>query len=133
MFQSARSGSLLLTAANLAQIANDQSTTTAQGERLSNRDQNIKYYLEHADQNDLLLTLPNRDFNKKIVDPDSVSIASSMHFTVVNVNARPPVKPRSFCRKHQLTILVVTMSVLFTIGILCAIVFLECELTIFAI
>lgn len=118
--QSARSGSLLLTAANLAQIANEQSIT---GEQLSNRDQNIKYYLEHTDHNDLL-SLPNRDFNKKI-DPDSVSIASSMHFTVVNVNARPPVKPRSFCRKHQLTILVVTMSVLFTIGILCAIVFLE--------
>lgn len=120
--QSARSGSLLLTAANLAQIANEQST---QGERLSNRDQNIKYYLEHTDHNDLL-SLPNTEFNKKI-DPDSVSIASSMHFTVVNVNARPPVKPRSFCRKHQLTILVVTMSILFMIGILCAIVFLECK------
>lgn len=119
-FQSARSGSLLLTAANLAQIADEQSVP---GERLSNRDQNIKYYLEHTDHNDLL-PLPNRDFNKKI-DPDSVSIASSMHFTVVNVNARPPAKPRSFCRKHQLTILVVTMSALFMIGILCAIVFLE--------
>lgn len=119
--QSARSGSLLLTAANLAQISRDQSTTT---DPLSNKDQNIKYYLERTDP-DVLLSLPNGDLKKN--DPDNVSIASSMHFTVVNVNTRPPVKPRSFCRKHQLTILVVTMSALFTLGIVCAIVFLESE------
>lgn len=50
-----------------------------------------------------------------------------MHFTVVNVNTRTQTKSRSFCRKHQLTILVVSMSVIFTLGILAAVWCLECK------
>lgn len=61
----------------------------------------------------------------KSQDLDSVSIASSMHFTVVNVNHRPKVKSRSCCSKHQLTVLVITMSVIFLIGIITAIFFIE--------
>lgn len=119
MFQSARSGSLLLTAANLAQIHQQDNND----ELISARSQNIQYYLDQqTDKNDLL-TLPLG--NRKLIDGDNVSVASSMHFTVVNVDTRPQVAKRSFCRKHQLTILILTMSALFTIGILTAILLLE--------
>ncbi|KAJ8918495.1 hypothetical protein NQ315_008193 [Exocentrus adspersus] len=116
--QSAKSGSLLLTAANLAQIHHQGSTENA----TSIRNQNIQYYLEQTSSNDLL-ALPTNDTKKP--EPDNVSIASSMHFTVVNVNTRQKPPQRSFCRKHQLTILVLSMSALFTIGIMAAIFLLE--------
>ncbi|XP_045472753.1 uncharacterized protein LOC123679289 isoform X1 [Harmonia axyridis] len=113
---SARSGSLLLTAANLAQVQKAELTKEAGN---STRDQNIQYYLDQFPQNE---NFPGLVPKKQ--DPDSASLASSTHFTVVNIHTRPP-KPRSFCRKHQLTVLVVTMSTLFTIGIMAAIWFLE--------
>lgn len=123
--QSAKSGSQLLTAANLAHI--NQSVP-------STRDQNIQYYLQTSangsinNDSDYFNNLLYNELKKNIIkkDPDSASIASSMHFTVVNMNTtRPPTSKRSFCRKHQLTILVMTMSALFTIGILTAIFLLE--------
>ncbi|XP_044267147.1 uncharacterized protein LOC123012962 [Tribolium madens] len=113
--QSARSGSLLLTAANLAQIQNENADKNT-------RQQNIQYYLEQTNNKDHI-ALPVNDLKKP--DPDAVSVASSMHFTVVNMNTKPVVRQRSFCRKHQLTILVLTMSALFTIGIMAAIFLLE--------
>ncbi|XP_017773182.1 PREDICTED: uncharacterized protein LOC108560234 [Nicrophorus vespilloides] len=113
--QSARSGSLLLTAANLAQIHKDST------KELTTRDDNIKYFLESSNSNPLSIPITE----KKTSDPDSVSIASSMHFTVVNVHTRPTVKKRSFCKKHQLTILVVSMSAIFTFAIIMAIFALE--------
>ncbi|KAJ3633352.1 hypothetical protein MTP99_010306 [Tenebrio molitor] len=116
--QSARSGSLLLTAANLAQIQNEDSPD----DTALTRQQNIQYYLQQTNNNDHL-SLPGNDLKKP--DPDAVSVASSMHFTVVNMNTRPVVRQRSFCRKHQLTILVLSMSALFLLGILAAIFFLE--------
>ncbi|KRT82275.1 hypothetical protein AMK59_4686, partial [Oryctes borbonicus] len=111
--QSAKSGSLLLTAANLAQIHADsvEKETTCK-----TKEENLRYYLEKAGQSNPLFSLSSENIKKP--DPDTVSVASSMHFTVVNVDTRPSVRPRSFCRKHQLTVLVVTMSALFTIGIL---------------
>ncbi|XP_060516988.1 uncharacterized protein LOC132696265, partial [Cylas formicarius] len=116
--QSVRSGSLLLTATNLAQIHQNQQEAD---NSLSTRDQNIQYYLEQSNRdNDLLAALP-----KKNPEPDNASIASSMHFTVVNVNTRQKQPKRSCCRRHQLTILVMTMSALFTVGILTAIFLLE--------
>ncbi|XP_050302639.1 uncharacterized protein LOC126740593 isoform X2 [Anthonomus grandis grandis] len=119
--QSARSGSLLLTAANLAQIHQDNNVHTSPSS--NTRDLNIQYYLERTNQdNELIASLPK---SVKQPEQDNVSIASSMHFTVVNVNSRPKVLKRSCCRKHQLTILVVSMSVLFTIGILMAVYLLE--------
>lgn len=112
--------SLLLTAANLAQIhANSVEKETT----CKTKEENLRYYLEQTGQSNPLFSLSSENIKKP--DPDTVSVASSMHFTVVNVDTRPPVKPRSFCRKHQLTVLVVTMSALFTIGILAAIVLLE--------
>lgn len=122
--QSARSGSLLLTAANLAQIHQQDSNDI---NVISTRNQNIQYYLDQQTNKNDLLALPLAN-NIKVVnehEDDNVSVASSMHFTVVNVNTRPQVAKRSFCRKHQLTILVLTMSALFTIGILTAILLLE--------
>ncbi|KAK9688146.1 hypothetical protein QE152_g35750 [Popillia japonica] len=134
--QSAKSGSLLLTAANLAQIhaenVQKETTCTTKEENLRyyleqtgqrTKEENLRYYLEQTGQSNPLFSLSSENIKKP--DPDTVSVASSMHFTVVNVDTRPPVKPRSFCRKHQLTVLVVTMSALFTIGILAAIVLLE--------
>ncbi|KAL1514157.1 hypothetical protein ABEB36_003463 [Hypothenemus hampei] len=121
--QSARSGSLLLTAANLAKI-HHQEDKEVEWRAMSTRDLNIQYYLDKTNKdNQLIAALPKQC---KQPEPDNVSIASSMHFTVVNVNSRPSRVPkRSFCRKHQLTILVLSMSVLFTIGILVAIFVLE--------
>ncbi|CAH1130515.1 unnamed protein product [Ceutorhynchus assimilis] len=124
--QSARSGSLLLTAANLAQIHQEtrEVKDSSSADAMTTRDLNIQYYLENNDKhNDLIASLPKTN---KQPEPDNVSIASSMHFTVVNVNSRPHRVPkRSFCRKHQLTILVLSMSALFTIGILAAVYVLE--------
>jgi hypothetical protein len=60
----------------------------------------------------------------KAKDFDQVSIASSTHFTVVNGFGRSNIKPKSnsICRQgRQITILIVTMSVLFMIGIIAAI------------
>lgn len=116
--QSVKSGSLLLTAANLAKIHKQESTKSL----VSNRDNNLQYYLQQVNSNQYL-SIPTTNLKK--VDPDNASVASSMHFTVVNVNTRTQTKSRSFCRKHQLTILVVSMSVIFTLGILAAVWCLE--------
>lgn len=123
-FQSARSGSLLLTAANLAQIHQEQQDDKV--DPTSIRNQNIQYYLQQTNQQDLI-SLPVGE--RKTIEPDNVSVASSMHFTVVNVNTSRKVPQRGFCRKHQLTILVVTMSFLFTVGIMTAILLLESKYT----
>ncbi|XP_066155658.1 uncharacterized protein [Euwallacea fornicatus] len=118
--QSARSGSLLLTAANLAQIH----PQNPEDEAISTRDLNIQYYLEKTNKdNEFIAALPK---TRQGPEPDNVSVASSMHFTVINVNSRPSKVPkRSFCRKHQLTILVLSMSALFMVGILVAIYVME--------
>lgn len=110
----------MLTAANLAQIHPQIPEDGA----ISTRDLNIQYYLEKSNKdNAIIAALPK---TCKQPEPDNVSIASSMHFTVVNVNSRPSRVPkRSFCRKHQLTILVLSMSALFTIGIIAAIYVME--------
>lgn len=120
--QSTKSGTLLLTAANLAQI---QDIT-------SQRETNLQLYLQqtspvptHGSAVIPAFHVFPKVSEKSSQDLDSVSIASSMHFTVVNVNQRPKNKQRSCCSKHQLTILVITMSVLFLVGIISAIFFIE--------
>lgn len=64
---------------------------------------------------------------KKTKDFDSVSVASSTHFTVVNGIGRQPKMPKSgLCdRGHQITVLIVTMSAVFMIGIVAAVYFME--------
>ncbi|XP_031344427.1 uncharacterized protein LOC116171618 isoform X2 [Photinus pyralis] len=112
--QSIKSGSLLLTAANLAKVHKHE---TKHG---TNRDSNLQYYLQQVNKDTLSIPMPT-----KKQDTDTDSNASSMHFTVVNVNTKPQMKSRSFCRKHQLSILIITMSILFTVGVLVAILCLE--------
>jgi hypothetical protein len=59
-------------------------------------------------------------YRTKAKDTDQMSIASSTHFTLINGCGRANLKSQnSFCRHgRQITILVVTMTTLFTIGIL---------------
>lgn len=62
---------------------------------------------------------------------DTTSIASSTHFTVVNgyTKHRPDKGPRSCCcdHSHQITVLVISMTILFSACILAAICFVESE------
>jgi len=83
-----------------------------------------------AHENHLVLNITNTASEHdaigqhKAKDLDQVSIASSTHFTVVNGFGRSNVKPKSnsICRQgRQITILIVTMSVFFMIGIIGAI------------
>ncbi|XP_063977930.1 uncharacterized protein LOC135162911 [Diachasmimorpha longicaudata] len=57
---------------------------------------------------------------------DSVSVASSTHFTVVNGLGRPTaVCKKSWCARHQLTVLVCTMSFLFMVGLFAGVLWME--------
>jgi hypothetical protein len=87
LFQSGASGSLLLTAANLAALRYE----------------------------------PTRK------SPETQSMASSTHFTVVNVMTRIKTQPLSTCccQSHQLTTLVFTMSSIFLVAIIMAVIYLE--------
>uniref|UniRef100_A0A182JU51 Uncharacterized protein n=1 Tax=Anopheles christyi TaxID=43041 RepID=A0A182JU51_9DIPT len=61
-------------------------------------------------------------------DPDSVSVASSTHFTMVNGIGGPQrVIKTGICSSggHQITILIITMSIIFMIGICSAVFLLE--------
>lgn len=71
--------------------------------------------------------------NKNTKDIDTISMASSTHFTVVNGMGGPQkLQNNGLCsRGHQITVLIVTMSVIFMIGISAAVFFLECKLHIF--
>ncbi|CAO1403611.1 unnamed protein product [Diamesa hyperborea] len=77
----------------------------------------------------LLLNMTAINANReKAKDFDQLSIASSTHFTVVNGFGRSNInrKSNSICRDgRQITILIVTMSVLFMAGIIGAIYFME--------
>ena len=61
--------------------------------------------------------------------PDAGSVASSTHFTVVNgfTKHRPSKEPKSCCcdHSHQITVLVISMTILFSACILAAICFVE--------
>ncbi|XP_044013601.1 uncharacterized protein LOC122855956 [Aphidius gifuensis] len=88
---SAASGTLLLTAANLASLAAMHPPT---------------------------ITAPK--------SMDNVSVASSTHFTVVNGLGRPTtVYKKSWCARHQVTVLVCTMSFLFMVGLIVGVVYME--------
>lgn len=60
---------------------------------------------------------------------DGASVASSTHFTVVNgfTKQRPGKEPKSCCcdHSHQITVLVISMTILFSACILAAICFVE--------
>lgn len=73
--------------------------------------------------------LPSFHRSAKTKDPDSVSVASSTHFTMINGVGGPQRLPKGgMCsRGHQITILIVTMSIVFMVGICAAVFFLESE------
>ncbi|XP_066586452.1 uncharacterized protein [Prorops nasuta] len=92
---SAASGTLLLTAANLANLAVMHPPT---------------------------VTVPKQ--------VDTVSVASSTHFTVVNGLGRPsPVYRKSWCARNRLTVLVCTMCFLFMVGLFIGILYMEMSRT----
>lgn len=79
-------------------------------------------------QNHLVLNITSNRNENDAKDFDQVSIASSTHFTIVNGVGRANIKPKSnsLCRQgRQLTILIMTMSILFMIGIIGAIYLME--------
>ena len=79
-------------------------------------------------QNHLVLNITNNHNENDAKDFDQVSIASSTHFTIVNGVGRANIKPKSnsLCRQgRQITILIMTMSILFMIGIIGAIYLME--------
>lgn len=71
--------------------------------------------------------------NQRKDNEDTESVASSTHFTVVNGFTRHGKNIKSdsqmWCCKssHQITVLIVTMTVLFTAGLLAAICYVESE------
>ncbi|XP_053675411.1 uncharacterized protein LOC128725676 [Anopheles nili] len=71
------------------------------------------------------LVSPFRSLKGK--DPDTVSVASSTHFTMVNGIGGPQrvIKTGICSSGHQITILIVTMSIIFMIGICSAVFLLE--------
>lgn len=72
---------------------------------------------------------PNLIHANKTKDLDTISIASSTHFTVVNGMGGPQRKIKNgLCsRGHQITVLILSMSFVFLIGIVGAVWFLECK------
>lgn len=149
LFQSAKSGSLLLTVANLAKIDQEQlKIAKTHANKINHHDQhaiNLQYYLEQ--QNQKIHNIPVNDSNvitssttinplntttinnnKSTKDIDTLSIASSTHFTVVNGLDRYRNKisqNNSCCRKHKLTVLTLTMSSIFMFGIIVAVYLFE--------
>ncbi|XP_055627723.1 uncharacterized protein LOC129769457 isoform X2 [Toxorhynchites rutilus septentrionalis] len=81
----------------------------------------------HQQQQQQLQQDQQQTKSTKTKDPDSVSVASSTHFTMINGVGGPQRLPKSgICsRGHQITILIVTMSFVFMIGICAAVFFLE--------
>ena len=119
-FQSVRSGSLLLTAANLAKINKENKS--------SQHVVNLQYYLDQQQRVDGTTTEKRDALGLRPPQTDdAVSIASSTHFTVVNGARQRACKKRSCCHKHKLTVLVVTMSTLFMLGIIVAVYLFESE------
>ncbi|XP_004931901.1 uncharacterized protein LOC101746542 [Bombyx mori] len=133
---SVSSGSLLLSAAHLARMSGRSSNTEELGPYHSKfGGYERKYALPEA-----VVAIPEEphDHNESIWsgvktecsrDQDATSIASSTHFTVVNGYTKqcPNKENKSCCcnHSHQITVLVITMTILFSACILAAICFVE--------
>lgn len=153
--RSGSSGSLLLTAANLERFVAIHNKTNLQQSKLYQLQYGGQYQtnitsstysqnpLGNVDEinseridknqtisnnnNDTVLDIdPNLNFIKT-KDVDTMSIASSTHFTMVNGVGGPQKKIRSgICsRGHQITVLILTMSGFFLIGILLMVYLME--------
>ncbi|XP_063621496.1 uncharacterized protein LOC134793755 [Cydia splendana] len=128
---SVSSGSLLLSAAHLARI---HGRTTEQphpprlgNSRISNYETAVVTIPEETKDADLQSNYW-KDV-KRAPEADTASIASSTHFTVVNgfTKNRTTKEPKSCCcsHSHQITVLVISMTILFSACILAAICFVE--------
>ncbi|XP_030385461.1 putative uncharacterized protein DDB_G0277255 [Scaptodrosophila lebanonensis] len=132
--RSAASGSLLLTAANLERFAEIHKKQERQHKMLMNElpdvhgnNYNSNLTLAHnnnsnssGNNKDAVIPIdPNLNFIKT-KDLDTVSIASSMHFTMVNGEGGATKKPkRGLCdRGRQVTVLIVSMSTIFLLLIM---------------
>lgn len=147
--QSASSGSMLLTAANLEQLAQIHRKTATQHqqhpiiEQMTTYNANITSAVTASVGSDasaaptstiipidqLMIQQHHRLHGGKTKDMDTVSMASSTHFTMVNGVGGPQRKTKSgICdRGHQITVLILTMSMIFFIGICGAVFLLECK------
>lgn len=114
----------------LLSVANLENFTKMQESRLKHEWTNKAGTQPIAESSHFMINMTNVDetqtiqHQQKAKDFDQVSIASSTHFTVVNGFGRSNIKPKSnsICRQgRQITILIMTMSILFMIGILGAI------------
>ncbi|XP_039748727.1 uncharacterized protein LOC120625672 isoform X2 [Pararge aegeria] len=133
--KSVSSGSLLLSAAHLARMngRNTPQDECANQSRAANLVRKstmtstvVSIPEETRDATDTFWTDVKRG---SVAEPDTASVASSTHFTVVNgfTKHRPSKEPKSCCcdHSHQITVLVISMTILFSACILAAICFVE--------
>ncbi|XP_050342467.1 uncharacterized protein LOC126768450 [Nymphalis io] len=135
---SVSSGSLLLSAANLARM-NGRNSVQEECEYYQNQQQSINL-VKQPTMSKTVVSIPEEsreatdtfwsDVKRgSMAGPDATSVASSTHFTVVNgfTKHRPSKEPKSCCcnHSHQITVLVISMTILFSACILAAICFVE--------
>ncbi|XP_034824478.1 uncharacterized protein [Maniola hyperantus] len=133
---SVSSGSLLLSAAHLARM-NGRNIPQDEFAAHPNRTANLG---RKSTMSNAVVSIPEetRDATDtfwmdvkrgSVVGQDAASVASSTHFTVVNgfTKHRPSKEPKSCCcnHSHQITVLVISMTILFSACILAAICFVE--------
>ncbi|XP_023940504.1 uncharacterized protein LOC112047559 [Bicyclus anynana] len=130
---SVSSGSLLLSAAHLARL-NGRNTPQDEcagcranmGRKTTTSTAVVSIPEESRDPTDTYWTDVKRG---SVAGQDAASVASSTHFTVVNgfTKHRPTKEPKSCCcdHSHQITVLVISMTILFSACILAAICFVE--------
>ncbi|XP_034824481.1 uncharacterized protein [Maniola hyperantus] len=134
--KSVSSGSLLLSAAHLARM-NGRNIPQDEFAAHPNRTANLG---RKSTMSNAVVSIPEetRDATDtfwmdvkrgSVVGQDAASVASSTHFTVVNgfTKHRPSKEPKSCCcnHSHQITVLVISMTILFSACILAAICFVE--------
>lgn len=103
---------------------NERGSTSSQASSSSNTS------TQSGASGSLLLTAANLAalrYEPTIKSPETQSVASSTHFTVVNGITRRKTQPLSTCccQSHQLTTLVFTMSSIFLVAIIMAVIYLE--------
>ncbi|XP_055909995.1 probable serine/threonine-protein kinase DDB_G0282963 isoform X2 [Eupeodes corollae] len=133
--QSISSGSLLLTAANLERFAEiHKKQNNYNNNNNNNNNHKAEYLNSNYNMNLMLASMPSRnlskdavisieqnlDFVKTTKDMDTVSMASSTHFTMVNGEGGPSRKTTGgICsRGKQVTVLITTMSLFFLLVII---------------
>lgn len=139
---------MLLTAANLEQLAKIHkkipilpiedktnrltynTNITLNNSRIDNKpDDDNNDTIISIDHDMIQQHLQQQRLQNKTKDVDAMSMASSTHFTMVNGVGGPQrqIKDGICSRGHQITVLILTMSVMFLIGIGGAVFMLECK------